>query len=343
MNRVEAMRVIAAAEADRDGNAETAAALDALDPEIEPAFRWLMKNEPAGALRLVAALETHFENSGQVDLGRRLTDEAVDAFLITAVRDEAVAAAIPRALLAASELAFRQGDQEQAEKRAHACIRAAMLIEDTETAALAHINLSRVAYRGGDAAAMEAHARKAMELAPRDEVVHRGALHMLAWAAHTAGDLDEAERRFRESLEYRRKHGTRLSVAVEIANLGDLAAERGQLSKAARLMADSLEVSVEVGSQYMLVNAFPSFAVLAEQAGFDDDSARLVGAGRAISATAGLIPDPNSLLDEAVERTRDRLGEVRFAELLAEGTMLSTDAAVDLARAVSARIAAASE
>jgi tetratricopeptide (TPR) repeat protein len=336
------MAVLAAAEADRDGNSETAARLQAVAAEIEPAFRWFMEHDHAAALRLVAALETYWENSGQVDFGRRLTEEACEAFIVAAVSDSAVAAAIPRALLGASELAFRQGDQEQAKKRGWDCIRAAILVDDRATAAQAHVNLSRVAYRDGDAPEIERHARKALELAPSDTVVNRGALYMLAWAAHTAGDLDEAERRFQQSLDYRREHGTRLSVAVEIANLGDLAVERGQLAKAAALMADSLRASVEADSVYMLVNAMPSFAVLAVRAGFEEDAARLVGAGKALEASSGLIPDPNSSIDDAVAAARERLGGGRYDALRAEGEALSSDAAVRLAFDVGARIAAKS-
>ena len=90
----------------------------------------------------------------------------------------------------------------------------------------------------------------------------------------------------------------------------------------------------------MLVNTIPSFAVLAIRAGYDEDAARLFGTARALEQTSGLVADPNSSLDEAVNTARERLGDARYAELMSEGTMLSTDEAVDLCLGLANLIAA---
>ena len=122
---------------------------------------------------------------------------------------------------------------------------------------MAHNNLARIAFRNKDAGEIENHARKALALAADDTLARRGALHMLAWAAYTAGDYDEAERRFQESLEYRRRVAGPVAVAVEMSNLADLELERGNLARAAQLHAEVLDVSHRAGSVYMLVNGLP--------------------------------------------------------------------------------------
>lgn len=311
---------------------------DAAAANLEPAIEYFLEHDRVAALRLLAALAGYWQDAGRVDEGRALTENAIKGMHRRATHDPAVAVALPRALLAASELAFRQGDQEMAIKRAHDTIRAAVLVEDYPTAALAHTDLARVAYRAGDAAAIEKHARKALEMAGNDTLARRGALHMLAWAAHTAGDLDEAERRFEESLAYRRQHGSRLSVAVEIANLGDLAAERGDLGRAAAMLGEALAVGQEIDSRYMIVNTLPSVAALAVRAGMFAEGARLFGATDSIANAAGLVPDPNSDADDARRQARDRLGDADFALELAEGGSLAADDAVALALSVARRI-----
>jgi tetratricopeptide (TPR) repeat protein len=307
---------------------------DEFAPDYVSELEHLRATDPAAALRRAAELLNYWEDTGRVDEGRAITERLVTEYLTEGARDPEIARAIPGALAAAAELAFRQGDQETATRRAWDTVRAAGLVEDWPTVAGAYTDLARVAYRNGDAPEIEKHARKALEYAREDTAATSGALHMLAWAAYTAGDLDEAERRFGESLEFRRRHRSRLSVAVEIANLGDLAAERGDLPRAAELLAEGLTVSREEGSSYMILNTVPSIAVLAVRAGFDEDAARLFGAGRALASSSGMVPDPNPHIDEASDAARDRLGEARYAQLMSEGTMLTSDAAVDLALAV---------
>ncbi|MEO6350668.1 MAG: hypothetical protein ABIP53_08450, partial [Candidatus Limnocylindrales bacterium] len=219
---------------------------------------------------------------------------------------------------------------------------------DYATASLAESSLARVAYRDTDAPRIEKHAQKALEYAGANEAesnahARRAALHMLAWAAHTAGDMKLARQRFNESLAFRRRTGSRLSVVSELANLGDLAAEEGDLPEAARILGEAMTTSHELGSKYMLVNMFPSIASLAARAGLDDDAGILFGAADASAVASGLIADPNPPADAERDAVRSRLGEGAFAELLAHGTSLGDDAAVARAVAAAQRVAATPE
>src|SRR6187397_3041820 len=141
MNREQAMHVLTLAEAadpGRPGSDEAReATLRAVADDVIPAIDYLERHDVPAALRLAAALAIFWQDTGGVEEGRGITDRLVDPNIIEASRDAAIARTIPRALLASSELAFRQGDQQMATKRANATVRAAMLVEDRATAALA--------------------------------------------------------------------------------------------------------------------------------------------------------------------------------------------------------------
>jgi tetratricopeptide (TPR) repeat protein len=323
--RIDPARVLARAEA---GD------FDAIANEIAPAFDWFMDTDRVAALRLVAALRGYWQDSGRVDEGRALTERAVSATLVEGARDQGIARAIPRALLAASELAFRQGDQKATTKRAWDTIRAAILVEDRPTASLAYSCLALAAERDGDAGAVAQHAEKALEYADGDPAATGDALHWLGWAAYSAGDLDEAARRFARSLDHRRQHGSSVEVATDIAILGKVAMQRGDVPRSAALLGEALDVTRGIRSAYIVVNMLPLCAELAVRGRLVADAARLFGAGRAHEQTSGMLADPSPTLDEAIATARDRLGEARFAELLSEGTMLSADDALNLAAAV---------
>lgn len=285
----------------------------------------LIRDEPTLALRLAAALAPFWEDLGRVDDGRRMTEAALDR----AGDGDAHAGA---AQLAASELAFRQGDQTEATRRAHIAIQLATNQADKRVAALGHLTLARVAYRDGVARDIDAHARQALELAADDLATRRGALHMLAWAAHTAGDHGLARARFEESLELRRSLDDRFGAAVEIANLGDLAAEDGDLTGAAVLLREALEVAAELDSQYLILNLLPSLASVAAASGDDESAARLIGAADGVGERSGLVPDPGAW-QPPLDAAAGRLGKT-FPILREEGAGLGLAEVLALARRV---------
>jgi len=321
----------AATVVDGQHEGELAELLAAAD-DVAPALATLSATDNQAALRLAGSLSAFWQDSGRVDEGRRAT-EALLADI--SQRDTGPYA---RALLVASELAFRQGDQDAAGGHARDAIELGQQSGDTGAVGLAHINLARVAYRAGDAEGIEREARRALAAAPDDLPTRRGALHMLAWAAYTAGDRRSARERFEDSIALRRELGDRFGVAVEEANVGDLAAEDGELQEAAARLGAALRVADDVGSRYLVLNLLPSIAAIAARTGADADCARLLGATDALSRVTGLIPDPGnwqSVFDDA----KARLGE-QFDRLTNEGRQLSERAAVDVALDVADRAAA---
>jgi hypothetical protein len=114
--------------------------------------------------------------------------------------------------------------------------------------------------------------------------------------------------------------------------------ERNEAAEAARLLTEATATARDLDSPYLLVNLLPTFAALAARAGLDEDAPRLLGAGRSLEQTSGLDAETSPASLQAVDDARDRLGEARFAELLAEGARLPSDDAVALAMAVAQRV-----
>lgn len=323
-----------AARATRGQDAADAALLAAAD-DVTAALEQLLAADPAAALVLAGQLSGFWQDSGLVEQGRSLTQRVLDTGADRSGEESIDASAVARATLVAADLAFRQGDQEAATENARAAIKLASASGDDRTAGLAWIDLARVAYREGDAIGIETASRSAEKAAPDDPLVARGVLHMLAWAAHTAGDLEQARTRFEASLALRRAQGGALGIASELANLGDLAIDAGDPDVAARWFAKALTAARDLDSAYFLVNTLPSLAALAA-ADEPEVAARLFGAADAASRRSGLLPDPGADRVEARAALRDAMSPRRFEELLEEGSALTARDASALADRIAA-------
>ena len=311
-------------------------ALRAAADDVEPAALALLDDDPAAALELVGALAGFWQDEGLVERGRALTVRVLDAAGSPSSRDAArggrFAAALAGARLAASELAFRQGDQEAATSWAHGTIEAARAAGDHPRACMAWLMLARVAFRDGAAERIEQASRTALELAPADPMVRRGVLHMTAWAAHTAGDMPEARRRFEASLAYRREIGAGpLSEAVEVGNIAELDLGGGDLVAAANGLRMVVETAASLDNRYLLVNTLPTVATLAAAAGSDAEAAELFGAADAIAEAFGLVPDPGGEQRDVRTELEELMGERAFEAARERGVGLTEEAAVDRA------------
>lgn len=312
--------------------------IDASADELDAAVRRLIDTgDGQAALRMVAELGSFWQDSGRVTQGRALTEWALSSAGIAAPADGADPTVLARALLTASELAFRQGDQDAARRFAEDTLATVDGAADPRTAGLALINLARTAYRDGHAPGIERYAREALETAPGDAMVRRGALHMLAWAAHTAGDLPRAIERFHESLALRRELGDPFSIAVELGNLGDLALEQGDMASALGYLHGALRLARETRSAYLMLAGLLSAARFESHRGDPAAAVRLYAAARAGYEAAGLQPDPGDEdgLESLISDARTMLGAA-YERLWAEGTALTAEAAVDeeLARTI---------
>ncbi len=275
------------------------------------------------ALRLVAALRFFWQDQGHVDQGRSVTDLALREAPVDLPSQAG-------ALLAAGELAFRQGDQEAARRLISESGTAARTRGDRRTAGQALVSLARIAFRDGNAGEIARYSQEALDLAPEDPIVRRGSLHMQAWAAHTSGDLARAVGLFKKSMAFRREMGDPFGVAVEVGNLGDMAFEQGDIDAASGYLHESLRLARERNTQYLLLGGLLTAVKLAGRRGDLVAAVRLEAATRAGYRQAGLIPDPGSEggIDEILSDAR-RVLEAGFARAEAEGASMTVDEAVD--------------
>lgn len=138
------------------------------------------------------------------------------------------------------ELAFRQGDQTQAETATTRARDAAATAGDTWLEADAETNLARIAFRDGDADRIRWHATRVEELAGGRLRLRTKAEHMLGWAADTAGGHAGAVAHFEANADLYRELGDTLGEAMEPANLADLAMEVDDDESAAAYLARAL-------------------------------------------------------------------------------------------------------
>ena len=284
--------------ADDESGAATAR-LAACGDEIAPAVELLLAaGEDSAALDLLGALSVYWQDTGQIAAGRELTATTLAR---AAGGDRADARATARARLVVGELAFRQGDQDGATAATTAALELARRCADTWIEAKAELNLARIAFRAGDAPSIEAHAGRVAALAGDNERLRAGAVHMLGWAAYTAGDLAGAMARFEDNADRYQRLGDRIGAASERANLGDLAAEAGDHKAAAGYLAAAFQEPALRDNRYLGPSLIRSAGVLLAQAGAAVAALRLFAAADRLYEEFGLVADPGDEVPTEVE------------------------------------------
>lgn len=160
-----------------------------------------------------------------------------------------------------------------------------------------------------------------------------GAVHMLGWAEHTAGDLEAAMRHFEDNVLTARAVGNRLTEGSELLNLASLSIELGDIPRATSFLRGGIDVADELGSSYLLPGALTEAGRLLVLCGRTEVGLQLIIAGERQYEVAGLTPDPG---DDAFGQQRAAavasLPDHRVKKLGAAGAAMSLDEAVALAR-----------
>ncbi|MER5413530.1 AfsR/SARP family transcriptional regulator [Streptomyces virginiae] len=169
------------------------------------------------------------------------------------------------------------------------------------------------------------------------EQAHRPALQFaeigLALGARRAGDLDEAEARLLPWLDWNRRLGVDIGVALILAQLGYVAELRGDAPLARTLHRDGLAAARRSGDPRALALAFEGLAGAgsAAAAGPGDRAtaaAELLGTAAELRESLGtpLPAAERQDVDRATARLRARLGDEAFATAFARGRTLSPQA-----------------
>lgn len=303
--------------------------LEARADELSPAIDTLLgAGDHSAALRLVGAISHFCQDAGLVEEGRALAHRT-----LALAGDAGTDPQRARAWLTLGELAFRQGDQAVALDATGHALDAVRSLGDDRLELRVEFNLARIAFRDGEAARIRRHAERMVELAGDDPRSRFGATHMLAWAEHTAGNVQRAIELFEQNVETAHAVGNAVGEASELLNLGSLAVEAGHLDRAATYLSRGLDIAEATGSSYLIPGILCDVGRLVVLRGRTDEGLRLIAAGERQYERAGLHPDPG---DDAFEQQKAdairRLGSDRAAAVLASGAGLSAEDALALAR-----------
>ena len=141
---------------------------------------------------------------------------------------------------------------------------------------------------GADLDAAQASYQRLLELAPEDAGWRAIALGNLGNIAYTRGDLDEAERLYREALEIFSTLGSLKGQAAVPGNLGIIAWTRGDLDEAERLFNEALELNRKLGSLEGQANQLGNLGIIAEERGDLAQAAALWTEARDLYARIGM-------------------------------------------------------
>ena len=278
-------------------------------------------------LRLVSVVQLYWLPRGLIELGHRITVEAL-------ARAGAQARDFPRgdALYAASQLAYFMGAFEQTKKHAEECLSIAQEIGNRERAAAALLLLGYASEALRQSASAQAYFEESADIARALGDMGRlsFALNGLAGLHWENGDFNTAESLFEESLALARQLGDRESIAIGLPNVARVALDRGAGDRARLLLREAVVIADEIGStragQYVLEVAASLGVLRAEWT----CAVRFFGAVDEQMAQMGLQRPPaeDAFLALRIAKARAELGDATFATVEADGRALSYEAAL---------------
>ncbi|MBW8482546.1 ATP-binding protein [Actinomadura parmotrematis] len=163
-----------------------------------------------------------------------------------------------------------------------------------------------------------------------------GAAHALIGLARLAalrGDHAAARACYAEALPVLGDIGARPESARALSGLGRVALAEGDLPAARRALAESLELSRATGIRLDVARCLEAFAALLSAEGDARGAVLLAGAAGGLRDATGRAARPagGARMEAVLQPLRRALGEPLVARLWAQGRVLSSDAAAELA------------
>jgi len=159
------------------------------------------------------------------------------------------------------------------------------------------------------------------------------ALTNLSIYAYNHGDHERSKAAGQESLEIAIKIGDQLREHIQYGNLGEIAMNEGDYEAAVTLFKRSLVWAGRHGNSTMVLSGLANLARACSLRGGPERTARLFGAGEALSENLGvqLQPSEVSEYDRSAALVREQLGEATFQALRAEGRAMKMEQAIEYA------------
>jgi predicted ATPase len=250
---------------------------------------------------------------------------------------------IVRALQHVSDIAYEQGDLDQARTTGTAALRLAQGQPDLYARARCQLT---VAYNHladltlDDAVHWAAEARRTFH-ASDDEGGEADARLVIAEAMLLGGDPDDAESPLVQSLAAFARTGHDLHVARASTLLARVREHQGRHTDAAELVRGAFDRHLVIGHAWSIAHDLDLAAAMQVgrmQVGrrHGHHAAVLLGAAAGVRTEAGLMPMPRDEIGRAdiEHRCRGLLGDAGLRAAIREGAALDLDGAIGLARAV---------
>ncbi len=285
-------------------------------------------------LRLVSALERYWVNRGQLDLGYRVTQEAL-ARRAGQTRSRARC----RALRAAGTIAYFMGRYGDAEGYLDEGLSIAREIGDRDVLAEALWLLGVVSHARGDPARARERLDESLEAARElgDKHLFAWALNSLAELHRSHGDLEQAGPLYEQCLDLARERGDYhdVSTAISLGNLAMVSIGRRAGARAHELLLESLGIGQKIGSKWVVLLALGISAGLSVLLAECERAARFHGAAREQMGRMGFCMEPTdeAFLAPLIAQARQALGDAAFSEAERAGRALSYEDALAEARA----------
>jgi non-specific serine/threonine protein kinase len=203
-----------------------------------------------------------------------------------------------RALAAAGVLATFQGDYAEAATWYAEEMRAAWQLGDSYALAEAYIDVGHLAFRQGDYERAEALTGEACHLlakaigeAPAAEPMAALALANLGYIAAARGDISLASERFEGAITAHRKAGYFWGLSEALIGLGEVRVRQRRINDAATLFAESLERAWALREPLQVATSLLGVASVAASHGLSVEAARLLGASDALAESLGASRD----------------------------------------------------
>jgi predicted ATPase/class 3 adenylate cyclase len=310
--------------------------LQRLDLERENillAHAWCDRAE-AGAeagLRLLHAIKLYWINRGLVNLGHRLTVEALGR---AGVGEGGLVRC--RGLFDAGQFCALMGRYGDAQNYLRESLAIARELGDMKRIAAVLQPLAMASLGQRDFPAARAQLDEALMLArelgnPRDIAA---ALTQVAALHRMEGDLDTARSLYEQVHALAAQLGDQESVAIALLNLAIVVVAQGSGDRARRMLLDVLDIAEQIGSKPLGQSAADVSAGLAAMRAEWERAARFFGVAESQTALTGLHRDPadDAFLAPLIASAREALGGAGFSSAEATGRALTYEEAMSETR-----------
>jgi len=279
-----------------------------------------------GAAEIVAhtGLGRAAQEVGDYDEARTHLDRALDL-----CRAHGTQEALARVLHSLSDLHFRLGRADDAERCAGQCLAINQELGDRQGIAMAHRVLGFAAMMRGEYEAAglhhEEHGRISAEIG--DRWGGATALTNVGEIYRKRGRVEEAVACWKKSLLLAQEIGNRLGVAIAHCNAGNvLALMAGREQEATGHLREALLLAREIGSLPIALESFVGIMYLKVRSGCPEAAAELAGM---VEAHPRFNAEIKGYLDPVLDELGRRMPEEALRQARGRGATMSLDSAID--------------